>query len=311
MFHNFQYLNNAIGRSKFTDSKELLERLLSITSNVMSIAKSVSSNYAKQYSQVQWMKYDSDGNPTDVTPGEQNTVPDSILASAKQDVNSLLDALNAYIQSSPTVSYTPQAGLVAHDYGLYVTFENGAPKLVTSKPANYIDGNSIYVKAGSGVAVIAASGVNQSHNFNHVLLGRSSDGTNVWDVMFLESTDQTGVSSILVTNGSDLYYLAPTDKNVITSSNYSTNVIAHTASGSFSIHTFTMASMTTITALVTHLLEDAGFSDRAEQVTASTQVQIQTLAYDSSDYDQVTVPALSPSLVLEGFDNICNAILSL
>lgn len=77
--------------------------LSSFFTRMVSILNQVAQNYARSYALVQQIKYDEEGNITDVTPEERLTVPENVIANAVQQ----LDELQADMDNLPKPSNLP------------------------------------------------------------------------------------------------------------------------------------------------------------------------------------------------------------
>lgn len=97
MFKSFSNLNDALKNTRKAKITFNVERVIQAGRNILDIASNLSAKYSRMYSQVQWMKYDDQGSPSDVTPSEQDSAAISIISDAK---NQLSSELNSYDSSS-------------------------------------------------------------------------------------------------------------------------------------------------------------------------------------------------------------------
>lgn len=118
MFKSFDAMNQRLTEVQLGDYYRA-DAINMDAEKILTTAKNISQQYARDYSQVQWMKYDENGNPEDVTPDMQSSVPDSVLAAAKQTVNEARDHAESFSMGTQTVSVTRKLGM--HTLGLYIS----------------------------------------------------------------------------------------------------------------------------------------------------------------------------------------------
>lgn len=92
-FYDFTRLNESLASLNLSDQERYLQEYLSLKAMLQPLLAAVPDAYARSYNQVQLIKYDEKGEPTDVTGNEQLTVPDSIIANAKAQQSSINDRL--------------------------------------------------------------------------------------------------------------------------------------------------------------------------------------------------------------------------
>lgn len=95
-YQSFQTINEALPRAVRTGFARAIIQAQSSADAVVSVATSAISEYARLYSQVQRLKYDTAGNVTDVTPVNELTVPQSSIATLKQSMNDLKKLITWY-----------------------------------------------------------------------------------------------------------------------------------------------------------------------------------------------------------------------
>lgn len=115
-FESFEALNEALSSCFLTETARKSQRLIDAANNVVSQAKQVASAYASLYAQVQWMKYDEDGVPDDVTPDPQVTAARSVLASAKQVILEQLDVAQNSSLPETTIRVSRSSEVRVGDY---------------------------------------------------------------------------------------------------------------------------------------------------------------------------------------------------
>lgn len=94
MYYNFDKLNRVLKDLNESPQSQYLSDFISLRGRLKPMLAAVPNNYARSYGQVQLIKYDSDGNPTDITPTDELTVPDSVIASAKAEQLDIITRLN-------------------------------------------------------------------------------------------------------------------------------------------------------------------------------------------------------------------------
>lgn len=89
MFTNFDKVNQWLVEHPMGKVTESLARLASLEGQVSPIMQQLAASYARSYALVQRLQYSESGAVTDVTPAEQLTVPQSVLAAAISNVERL------------------------------------------------------------------------------------------------------------------------------------------------------------------------------------------------------------------------------
>lgn len=101
-FKDFQALNNALKEVRKTRFYEACQRLMDLSDSAVSIGEMAVSQYSRQYSQIQWMKYDESGDPDDVTPNPQISSTVSVLAKIQSQAKSIRERAGAISSGNQT-----------------------------------------------------------------------------------------------------------------------------------------------------------------------------------------------------------------
>jgi hypothetical protein len=96
MYQSFQTINDALPNAVRNNLSRAVIQAQSSADAVVSVATSTIAEYARLYSQVQRLKYDTAGNVTDVTPANELTVPASAIATLKESMNDLNKLITWY-----------------------------------------------------------------------------------------------------------------------------------------------------------------------------------------------------------------------
>lgn len=101
---DFSSLNSLIKDTAVSANLRAIQDACSLADQALSTAQQIASEYARLYTQVQWLTYDSNGNIQDETPVEQQKVANSVIAAARQRLRTILERLNALpnIESTST-----------------------------------------------------------------------------------------------------------------------------------------------------------------------------------------------------------------
>lgn len=108
-YQSFRTINDALPLAVRSNFARAVIQAQSSADALVSVATSTVSEYARLYSQVQRLKYDTAGNVTDVTPADELTVPQSAIATLKASVNDLEKLMNWYNTMPDTVSVEAEA----------------------------------------------------------------------------------------------------------------------------------------------------------------------------------------------------------
>lgn len=99
-YYSFKKLNDSLQSLNVSDQLLYLGDFISLRQSLQPLLAAVPNNYSRAYGQVQLLKYDSSGNPSDVTSAEALTVPDSVISYAKArqaEINSKLKRITQKI----------------------------------------------------------------------------------------------------------------------------------------------------------------------------------------------------------------------
>lgn len=98
-YKDFKSTNEFVEGLKETQQKFVVwDSVVSFFSRMLSIIQGVAQSYARSYALVQQIQYDEDGNITDVTSEERQSVANSVISYAKEQ----LGQLELEIETSPT-----------------------------------------------------------------------------------------------------------------------------------------------------------------------------------------------------------------
>jgi len=92
---DFSSLNSLIKDTAVSANLRAIQDACSLADQALSTAQQIASEYARLYTQVQWLTYDSNGDIQDETPVEQQKVANSVIAAARQRLKTILERLNA------------------------------------------------------------------------------------------------------------------------------------------------------------------------------------------------------------------------
>lgn len=115
-YQSFQTINDALPQAVRSNFSRAIIQAQSSADAVVNVATSTIAEYARLYSQVQRLKYDTSGNVTDVTPVAELTIPQSAIATLKQSMNDLNKLINWYdtmpdsVEVDATVNRTLRMG---------------------------------------------------------------------------------------------------------------------------------------------------------------------------------------------------------
>jgi hypothetical protein len=103
MFKSFDSFNQHLDKLIPSADAVAMGNALAISKSVQEILSSVSSRYTRAYNSVQVIKYDENGDPIDVTPAEQLTVPENILEYARATIDNVKNQISTYRDRFSTV----------------------------------------------------------------------------------------------------------------------------------------------------------------------------------------------------------------
>lgn len=149
-FKNFSHLNEFIATTA-----NVADKLNSIISacqqglTQLSSIKQISDAYARQYSLVQQIQYDADGNIQDVTSADRLSVPNTVIDNAKDAINKCSLAIK---RISPVDLGSTVAQLTIHPVAKMYTYSGlNSNELVnpvdvkTIEDYYYVSGNSLFI----------------------------------------------------------------------------------------------------------------------------------------------------------------------
>lgn len=155
-YQNFQTINDALPEAVRTDFARAVIQAQSSADAVVSVATSTISEYARLYSQVQRLKYDTSGNVTDVTPMDELTVPASAIATLKQSMNDLRKLINWYETMGEEIAVDAKANI---------------PGYYCNNTLNEIDKVTLFYGAGGSTATATLTAIAVSSDGNKGLFG--------------------------------------------------------------------------------------------------------------------------------------------
>lgn len=160
MFKDFSDFNES--QSKILQPKSVfaLRDAISTQSGLLSELGTLVGRYTRAYNSVQVIKYDENGDPIDVTPDEQLTVPENVLASVKARIDQIREQLDEYrdIVSDLTQSLTVTTGEWYTDPNGSYRYNLAGHSITKSQLGSNLpwlpEVPNFYVKSGSQYAVI-------------------------------------------------------------------------------------------------------------------------------------------------------------